>query len=130
MSLILFVLNDPAHLQALLDAWEQAGVGGVTILPSTGLGRIRQRQSLREDFPLLPDIEDFYRPETGNSQTLFTLVDDEKLVPLVLAATEKVVGDLGQPGHGILAVVPTTGIHGLIHRPGATPAAEARPHRK
>lgn len=120
MSLILFVLNNSEHLQAVLDAWERAGVSGVTILPSTGLGRMRQKQGLREDFPLLPDLEDFYRQAAENSQTLFTLVEDEKLVPRILAATEEVVGDLDQPGNGILAVLPTTSVHGLI-KPSRTP---------
>jgi len=117
MSLILFVLNDPDHLQAVLAAWERTGVGGVTVLPSTGLGRIRQKQGLREDFPLLPGLEDFYRHDADTSHTLFTIVDTDEMVQKVVQATRQVVGDLDQPGRGILAVLPTTSVHGLIRYP-------------
>lgn len=114
MYLILFVLNDPEKVEKVLSAWEQAGVGGVTILPSTGLGRIRQKEGLREDLPLLPSLEDFYRHEADISHTLFSLVETESLVDKVIAATEQAVGDLNQPGNGILAVLPVVRMHGLI----------------
>jgi len=123
MSMILFVLHDPAKLDALLAAWEAAGVSGATVLYSTGLGRIRRNQSLREDFPLMPSLEDFLPKVEGLSRTLFTITDDETIVERVIAATERVVGDLSQPDRGLLAVLPVTRIRGLRrwdpkHTPG------------
>jgi hypothetical protein len=106
MSLILFVLNDPDQLQAVLAAWERTGVGGV-----------RQKEGLRDDIPLLPGLEDFYRHDADTSHTLFTIVDTDEMVQKVVQATRQVVGDLDQPGRGILAVLPTTSVHGLIRYP-------------
>ncbi|MEZ0395968.1 MAG: hypothetical protein ABWK53_06030 [Anaerolineales bacterium] len=119
MYMILFVLNDPDRLEEVLAAWEEAGVSGVTILPSTGLGRIRQKEGLRDDLPLLPSLEDFYHHEADINHTLFTLVESEALAQKVLAATEAIVGSLDRPGNGILAVLPTVNIHGLIKRNSA-----------
>ncbi len=119
MYLILFVLNDPDKVEQVLNAWEQAGVSGVTILPSTGLGRIRQKEGLRDDLPLLPSLEDFYHHEADINHTLFTLVESEALAQKVLEATQAVVGDLDQPGNGILAILPTVKVYGLIKRNGA-----------
>jgi nitrogen regulatory protein PII len=116
MYMILFVLNNPDRLEEVLTAWEQAGVSGVTVLPSTGLGRIRQKEGLRDDVPLIPALEDFYHHESDINHTLFTLVESEDLVQKVLRATEQVVGDLNQPGNGIMAVLPTLSIYGLIKR--------------
>jgi nitrogen regulatory protein P-II 1 len=113
MSMILFVLHDPAKLDELLSAWEQAGVSGATVLYSTGLGRIRQNPSLSEDFPLMPSLEDFLPKVAGLSRTVFTLVDDETIVERVISATERVVGDLSQPDRGLLAVLPVTRLRGL-----------------
>ena len=42
MHMILLVLNNPGDLDDVLDAWENAGVSGITILPSTGLASRRQ----------------------------------------------------------------------------------------
>lgn len=116
MYLILFVLNNPDRLEDVLDTWERAGVSGITILPGTGLGRIRQ-SGLRDDLPLIPSLEDFYRREGNINYTLFSLMESEALVHKVVMATEAVVGPLEQPGNGILAVLPVLQIHGLIPRP-------------
>ncbi|MEW6093496.1 MAG: hypothetical protein AB1531_05975 [Chloroflexota bacterium] len=115
MYLILFVLNDPDRLEDVLTAWEAAGVGGITVLPSTGLGRIRQQEGLRDDVPLIPGLEDFYHHQSDISHTMFTIVDGDALAQKVVQATEAVVGDLDKPGNGILVVLPTVSIHGLTH---------------
>ena len=124
MYVVLFVLNDPDLLDDVLSAWERAGVSGATVLPSTGLGRIRQKEGLRDDVPLMPGLEDFYHHESDISHTLFTIVDSEALAGEVVRATEQVVGSLDQPGNGILAVLPTVSIHGLIKYKKKTGKAE------
>ncbi|MCS7010801.1 MAG: hypothetical protein N2049_04670 [Anaerolineales bacterium] len=116
MYLILFVLNNPDRLEDVLVAWEQAGVSGITILPSTGLGRIRQKEGLRDDLPLIPSLADFYHHEADVNHTLFTLVENEDLARRVLEATEATIGRLDQPGKGILAILPTVQVHGIIAR--------------
>ncbi len=114
MYMILFVLNDPDRLEDVLTAWEQASVTGITVLPSTGLGRIRQKEGLRDDLPLIPGLEDFYHHQSDISHTLFTIIDDEEQIWKVVEATEALVGDLSEPGNGILVVLPTVSVHGLI----------------
>jgi len=113
MSMILFVLHDAEKLQAVLDAWEEAGISGATVLFSTGIGRIRESQALRDDLPIMPSLEDFYALPERLGRTIFTITDDESLVDKIVRATESVVGDLNEPNRGILTVLPTTGIYGL-----------------
>ena len=43
MYLLVLVLNNPSHLQDVLEAWTDAGVPGITVLESTGFQRIQQR---------------------------------------------------------------------------------------
>lgn len=106
MKMILFVLHDSTKLLDVLDAWEQAGAGGATVLFSTGMGRIRQSRALREDLPLIPSLGDFYERQEELSRTLFSLVDDQATVERVRQATLAVVGDLGNPDTGLLVVLP------------------------
>jgi nitrogen regulatory protein P-II 1 len=113
MKMILFVLNDPTRLLELLNAWKQAGAEGATVLFSTGMGRLHQSAALRDDLPLMPSLSDFYVQSEQLSRTLFTVITDD-LVAQVIAVTEKIVGDLNQPGSGILIVLPTDSVHGLI----------------
>lgn len=117
MFLVLFVLNDPDKVEAVLDAWDQAGVGGVTVLASTGLARVQnRRKALREDIPLIPRLEDFLHISENLNRTLFTIVDTQDMVDRVIAATETVTGDLDLPDSGILAVMPVTQVRGLYRR--------------
>ena len=112
MYMILFVLDDFEKLDDLLDAWEGAGVPGVTILHSYGLGRVRQ-DGLRDDLPLMPSLEDLFEHEEKYSRTLFSVVDSEATVDKVVAATQQVVGDLMKPHAGLLVVLPTARVYGL-----------------
>ncbi len=113
MYFMLFVLDDADKLEDLLDAWEQAGVPGATVFPSTGLGRIRKFDGFRDDLPLMPGLDDLYEMREELHRTLITVVKDESVVDEVVAATQGVVGDLNQPGTGFLVVLPVARAYGL-----------------
>jgi nitrogen regulatory protein PII len=115
MYMILLVLHDYNQLDEVLQAWEDAGVGGITILPSTGLARIRQ-SALRDDLPLIPSLEDLLGHQERLNRTIFTIVNDDATVDLVVAATESVTGKLDLPDTGILAVMPLARVFGLQKR--------------
>ncbi len=110
--LLLFVLHDPEKVEDLLDAWEATGVNGVTILRSTGLGRLRGLE-LRDDFPLIPSLSSLFEHEEYLNRTLFTVVDGDDLVDRLVAAAQDVVGDLSQPNTGLLVVLPVARAYGL-----------------
>jgi nitrogen regulatory protein P-II 1 len=113
MKLILFVLHDPDKLRDLLDAWKEAGISGATVLFSTGLGRIDQASALRDDLPLMPSLEDFLPKVEHLSRTVFSMIDDKTVVEDVVAATQRVVGDLCEPDRGLLMVLPVERVYGL-----------------
>lgn len=116
MSLVLLVLHDSEKLQEVLDAWEKAGISGATVLYNTGIGRLRQNEGLRDDLPLMPSLSDFFSSPEHHGRTIFTITDDDSIIPALIEATERVVGDLNLPGSGILAVLPVSQIRGLIKR--------------
>ena len=68
--LVVLIVNDIDDTPSILNAWENAGVLGVTIIESTGLGRIR-RAGLSEDIPLMPSLHDLYQFGEANHRTLF-----------------------------------------------------------
>ncbi|GAB4581182.1 MAG: hypothetical protein Fur0022_39290 [Anaerolineales bacterium] len=113
MFLVLFILHNAEYLEELLDAWEEAGVSGATILHSSGLGRVRQGHGWRDDLPLIPSLKTMFEHEEYFSRTLFTIVENEEIVNKVLAATEKTIGDLMNPDTGVMVVLPTVKVYGL-----------------
>ena len=112
MYLILFVLDNPDKLEGLLDAWEETGTGGATVLSSTGMHRLNAGV-IRDDLPLIPGLDDFYKRVEDYHRTLFTIVKDEEMLNKIVDATQKVVGDLNRPNTGILVVLPTAQVYGL-----------------
>jgi nitrogen regulatory protein PII len=115
MYLIMFVLHNPEQVPELLDAWEQVGVSGITILHSSGLGRVRRknRPGLRDDLPLIPSLEALLNHEEEFSRTLFSIVEGQQMVDNLVEATQKVVGDLTLPDTGLLVVIPVVQAIGL-----------------
>lgn len=110
MYMIMFVLDDPAKLDALLERWYEIGIGGVTITESTGIHRRRvQRAKLHLTFLMEPVS---VGGEEGN-YTLFTLVPDQATVAKCLAATEEVVGDLDDPNTGVFSAWPLAAVKGV-----------------
>jgi nitrogen regulatory protein P-II 1 len=114
MYFILFVLQDTGKLEGLLDAWEDAGVTGITILPSIGLAQIKEKRALQEDFPLIPTLEDIVESPQNQSRTLFSIVSSDDQVNAVLQATIGVVGALDNANSGIFIVLPVSNAYGLI----------------
>ena len=110
--LVVLVLDDPDQCGDVLEAWEVAGAPGVTILDSTGLGRVR-RACIRDDVPLMPSLSDLFRREGERHRTLFCIVRDQSPVDAIVQATRDVVGDLDQPDSGLLFVVPVSQVYGL-----------------
>jgi nitrogen regulatory protein PII len=92
--LVVFVLNDPNQCSNLLDAWENAGVRGVTILESSGLGRVRQA-GIRDDLPLMPNLSDIFKNSETRHRTLFTIVNSQEKIDALVIATQSVVGEQG-----------------------------------
>lgn len=112
--LIVFVLDCMEECPNILDAWEQAGAPGATILESSGVARMKA--ALRDDLPPLPSLRDLLSSRETHHRTIFTVVEDDDTLERVIVATQATVGDLSKPNTGILFVVPVTRVLGLVKR--------------
>lgn len=104
MQTVFFILNDVDLLQEVLRAWQQVGVRGITVLTSTGMGRINNVMC-RDDAPLFPSLAEVLEQEQMTHRTLMSVVSDEQVDPL-LTATQQVVGDLSRPNTGLFFTMP------------------------
>ena len=118
MYQVTLVLHDPDLLEEVVAAWREAGVQGATVLFSTGMGRIHQKEGLRDDIPLIPSLDDFYEAPQTLGRTIFTVIQDEALIDKILAATQKIVGDLEESDTGVLLVAPLLRAYGVEKKKG------------
>jgi hypothetical protein len=110
--LVVLVVNDVDHIPAILEAWEAAGAPGVTILESSGLGRVR-RAGLLEDIPLMPSLRDLFTSPEVHHNTLFTVVETETIANEVTACTQAITGNLEEPHSGFMFVAPVLKTFGM-----------------
>jgi len=113
--LVVLVLDNPDRCTDVLQAWEDAGVTGITILESTGIGRVR-RIGILDDIPLMPSMSDLFKNKETHHRTLFSVVETEAQTEALLQATEAVIGDLDQPHKGLMFVVQLHKTYGLNKR--------------
>jgi hypothetical protein len=113
MYLIVLFLHNPDLLEELMEAWDKEGVNGATILFSVGMGQFLEKQGLRDDIPLIPSLEDFYEVSEKLSRTILATIKDEALIDKIVAATQRVMGDLDRPETGMLLVMPILKSYGF-----------------
>lgn len=119
MFLVVLVVNNPDDCGQILHAWEDAGVRGATILESTGLGRFKQSMR-RDDLPIMPSLRELFQLEEVRHRTVFSVVEEEDQVDLLLTATENVIGSLDNENTGFMFVVPVVRAYGFRINPGGT----------
>lgn len=110
---ILYVLDDPDRLDEVLEAWRKVGVGGATIIESTGIYR---RQTYRRHIPLRFGFEHLTERMEQCNYTLLTVVKDEETVQRCIEAVESIVGSLEGPNTGVLAAWPAPIVRGAVKR--------------
>jgi nitrogen regulatory protein PII len=110
--MVLLIVNSVDQCFPVLDAWEALEVGGITILESTGLGRVR-KMGPRDDLPLMPSLMNLLKSREERHRTLFTVVDSEEKVDQLIEATQKIIGDLNNAHNGVLFVLPVSRVVGL-----------------
>ncbi len=111
-NLIVAVIHEPDLANDVMLAWQGTGVKGATLLHSAGMEKLRRAGLLREDLPLIPSLSALESAREVSNATIMAVVSDQVDVDAVVAATEEVVGRLGDPHTGILFVLPVTRVFG------------------
>ena len=108
MELLVCVLNNPEKLDDLLQLLLELGITGATVIHSQGMG-----STLLKDVPLLAGFKDTLGGGGGANRTVFSVVDSEEKRKEVVAAIEKLCGDLQNPSTGIVFAIPVSFAKGL-----------------
>lgn len=111
-QMVLLIVSQSEQCPDVLDAWETTGVGGITILDSTGLGKVRQA-AIRDDVPLMPSLARLFQHNEVRHRTLFTVVDSDEMVDRLIEATEQQLGNLNNPDNGVMFVLPVSRVVGF-----------------
>lgn len=115
MQMLLVVLNRVERLDPLLEAFMEQGLGGATILRSTGMVKMLAKNVKNiEDSPLFASLR-FLLEDDGErteNHTFFMILQDEK-VETAKQTVREVVGDLSQPNSAIMLTLPVLSAEGV-----------------
>ncbi len=109
MKLVVFVLNREELLEQVLEAYAEVGISGGTILDSEGMGRF-----LTYEVPLFAGFKEFMKGNKPYNKTIFSVVQNESLVPRLHSLLNEICGGLDNPGTGILFTLPVDWAAGLV----------------
>ncbi len=109
MKLLVFILNNEEYLEEVLEAYIEAGVTGATIIDSEGMGRF-----LTYEVPLFAGFKEFMKGNKPYNKTIISVIRNEATIKKIKTLLDKIVGDLENPGTGIMFTLPVDWSAGLV----------------
>ena len=125
MKLMVLILSKTEALEYLLEGLSAAGIGGATIIPSSGMAMTLSK--MNSSF-LSSSIRSMFSGDEDDNKTIISVINDDQL-DLARRVIYNTVGDLSHPNTGILFTVPLDFVEGRRkHRTAvtATKNAEAK----
>jgi hypothetical protein len=116
-NLIALVLMNESLCDEIVEAWEQAGVPGLTIVESYGMRHVHRGQAARDDLPFIPSLRSLMEDDEVSERLIFSVLPDSFDVDALIEHTVAITGNLDAPDSGFLFVLPVTRVRGLRGKP-------------
>jgi len=107
MKLLILILNKVEKLEEVLEGFLEAGVTGATLIDSVGMGHI-----LSEEVPIFAGLRFMFAGAKPHNKTIISVIKDEKEEE-ILHLLKNILGDLYEPGTGIVFTIPLDRVEGL-----------------
>lgn len=114
--MVILVIDDSDQCPDVMEAWIAAGAPGITILESTGFGRMGRELGLMDNTPLMPSLRQLFAAREQPHRTIFSVVEGDTAVDALIDASQRVLGDLSLPHTGVLFAVPLARVVGGLRR--------------
>ncbi|MFP4081438.1 MAG: P-II family nitrogen regulator [Candidatus Aminicenantes bacterium] len=107
MKLLILILNKVEKLEEVLEGYLEIGISGATVIDSVGMGQI-----LSEEVPIFAGLRSMFAGTKPHNKTVFSAIKNEKEKPAI-ELLQKILGDLKEPGTGIVFTIPIQRVEGL-----------------
>lgn len=112
MKLLVIILNKTDSLEYLLEGLSAAGIGGATIIQSSGLAMTLSKM---DSSFLSASIRSLFTGDEEDNRTILSVIRNDQL-DVARKVVYNTVGDLSQPNTGILFTVPLDFVEGTRKR--------------
>ena len=107
MKLLILILNKVEKLEEVLEGFIEAGVTGATLFDSVGMGHI-----ISDEVPIFAGLRFMFAGAKPHNKTIISVIKNEK-EDEVIHILRNILGDLGEPGTGIVFTLPLDRVDGL-----------------
>ena len=108
MKLLILILNKVEKFEEVLEGFLEIGITGATVVDSIGMGHI-----LSEDVPIFLGLRFMFAGAKPHNKTILSAIKDEK-EESAIQILKKILGNLNEPGTGIVFTVPIDRVEGLM----------------
>ena len=107
MKLLILILNKVEKLEEVFEGFLEIGITGATVIDSVGMGHI-----LSEEVPIFAGLRFMFAGSKPHNKTIISVIKDEK-EKLAIDVLQKILGNLNEPGTGIVFTIPIDRVEGL-----------------
>jgi len=107
--MLVVILQDLSRLPALLEAWRQIRVPGVTLIHTVGGMQV-------ESFFDRIGLGKFFEHEDTHQRMLISIINDPELLELAISEADRIVEGFDRPHSGILYAIPVNRALGIRKR--------------
>lgn len=107
MKLLILILNKVEKLEEVLEGFIEIGITGATVIDSVGMGHI-----LSEEVPIFLGLRFMFAGAKPQNKMVLSTIKEEKEEPAI-NLLKKILGDLNEPGTGIVFTIPVDRVEGL-----------------
>lgn len=111
MNILFLILNKTEYLDEILDKFVDIGIKGATILDSQGMGSALTNGG--KDIPFFGGLRSLLDNARPYNKTIFTVIEDEEILNAAVKSVQKILGDMEEPGVGVMFTLPVGKIYGM-----------------
>lgn len=112
MKLLVLILNKTSHLEDILHKFNSIGIKGATVIDSMGVGRTMADHYSSGNFAIMYSLRKVIDGGRPYNKTVLSVIEDDLVQPAFEGVTE-ILGNLHQPGMGIMFTLPIDKVVGL-----------------
>ncbi len=109
MKALFLILNKTEKLNDILEGFVEVGLKGATVVDSQGMGSALAESNIPMFGGLLRSVLDNNRPF---NKIIFTVIEDDETLEAAIKSVEESLGDMSQPGIGLMFVMPVDRVIG------------------
>lgn len=110
IHLLVLVLNKIEVLDSILERFMEIGISGATIIDTTGMGRTL---AYNDNIPIFGGLHKLFENCHPSNKTVFSVIKSDDMLERAIKVVEEEIGDLNDPGVGILFTLPINYAKGL-----------------